>query len=81
VLIAGRGVAGLETLLALRAMAGNRVDITILAPELKFVNRSMASTSPRTAALCRDSAFGTSRPISTPDGTAVPSGASSKSGR
>jgi sulfide:quinone oxidoreductase len=46
VLIAGGGVAGLETLLALRAMAGDRVDITILAPELKFVNRSMAVDQP-----------------------------------
>ena len=32
VLIAGGGVAGLETLLALRALAADRVDITILAP-------------------------------------------------
>jgi sulfide:quinone oxidoreductase len=46
VLIAGGGVAGLETLLALRALAGDRVDITILAPELKFVNRSMAAEQP-----------------------------------
>jgi sulfide:quinone oxidoreductase len=46
VLIAGGGVAGLETLLALRAVAGDRVDITILAPELKFVNRSMAVDQP-----------------------------------
>ncbi len=46
VLIAGGGVAGLETLLALRALAGDRVDITILAPELKFVNRSMAIDQP-----------------------------------
>jgi sulfide:quinone oxidoreductase len=46
VLIAGGGVAGLETLLALRALAGDRVDITILAPELKFVNRSMAVEQP-----------------------------------
>jgi len=46
VLIAGGGVAGLETLLALRALAGDRVDITILAPELKFVNRSMAVDQP-----------------------------------
>jgi hypothetical protein len=42
VLIAGGGVAGLETLLALRALAPDRVDITILAPELRFVNHSMA---------------------------------------
>ena len=46
VLIAGGGVAGLETLLALRALAGDRVAITVLAPELKFVNRSMAVDQP-----------------------------------
>jgi sulfide:quinone oxidoreductase len=45
-LIAGGGVAGLETLLALRALAADRLDITILAPELKFVNRSMAVDQP-----------------------------------
>jgi sulfide:quinone oxidoreductase len=46
VLIAGGGVAGLEALLALRSLAGDRVDITIVAPELKFVNRSMAVEQP-----------------------------------
>lgn len=46
VLIAGGGVAGLETLLALRALAGDRVDITLLAPEFRFVNRSMAAGHP-----------------------------------
>jgi sulfide:quinone oxidoreductase len=46
VLIAGGGVAGLETLLALRALAADRVDITLVAPELKFVNRSMAVDQP-----------------------------------
>jgi sulfide:quinone oxidoreductase len=46
VLIVGGGVAGLETLLALRALAGDRIDITILAPELKFVNLSMAVDEP-----------------------------------
>jgi sulfide:quinone oxidoreductase len=45
-LIVGGGVAGLETMLALRALAGDRVDITILAPELKFVNLSMAVDQP-----------------------------------
>jgi NADH dehydrogenase FAD-containing subunit len=35
VLIAGGGVAGLETLLALRALAPDLLDITILTPELK----------------------------------------------
>jgi sulfide:quinone oxidoreductase len=46
VLIAGGGVAGLETLLALRALAADRVDITVLTPEAKFVNRSMAVDQP-----------------------------------
>ena len=46
VLIAGGGVAGLETLLALRVLAGDRVDVTLLAPELKFINRSMAVEQP-----------------------------------
>jgi sulfide:quinone oxidoreductase len=46
VVIAGGGVAGLETLLALHALAGDRVDITILAPELKFINRSMSVEQP-----------------------------------
>jgi sulfide:quinone oxidoreductase len=45
VLIAA-GVAGLETLLALRALADDRVDITLLAPELAFVNRSMSTSQP-----------------------------------
>jgi sulfide:quinone oxidoreductase len=46
VLIAGGGVAGLETLLALRALAGDRIDITLVAPELRFINRSMAVDQP-----------------------------------
>src|ERR1044072_5436716 len=46
VLIAGGGVAGLETLLALRALAGDRVDITLVTPDLRFVNRSMAVDHP-----------------------------------
>lgn len=46
VLIAGGGVAGLEALLALRALAAERLDITLLAPELKFVNYSMAVDQP-----------------------------------
>src|SRR5512145_2544410 len=52
VVIAGAGVAGLETLLALRALAGDRVDITLVTPELRFVNRSTAVDQP----------FGTQRP-------------------
>ncbi len=46
VLIAGGGVAGLETLLALHALAPDRVAVTILAPELKFINRSMSAAQP-----------------------------------
>jgi sulfide:quinone oxidoreductase len=46
VLIAGGGVAALETLLALRAVAGERADITLIAPETKFFNRSMAVDRP-----------------------------------
>src|SRR3954452_3506641 len=46
VLIAGAGVAGLKTLLALHALARDRVDITILAPESKFVNRPMSVDAP-----------------------------------
>src|SRR5690242_893678 len=46
ILIAGGGVAALETLLALRAAAGERVDITLIAPETKFFNRSMAVDQP-----------------------------------
>jgi NADH dehydrogenase FAD-containing subunit len=48
VLIAGAGVAGLEALLALRALVGDGVEITIVAPETKFINDSMAVTRPST---------------------------------
>jgi hypothetical protein len=46
VLIAGGGVAGLETLLALRTLAGDRVDISLVTPDLPFGNRSMAVGQP-----------------------------------
>jgi sulfide:quinone oxidoreductase len=46
VLIAGAGVAGLEAVLALRAGLGDQVDITIVSPETKFVNSSMALNEP-----------------------------------
>jgi sulfide:quinone oxidoreductase len=46
VLIAGGGVAGLEAVLALRALAADRVDVTIVSPELSFINRSMAVDQP-----------------------------------
>jgi sulfide:quinone oxidoreductase len=46
VLIAGAGVAGLEALLALHSLARDRVEITLLAPETKFVNRPMSVDAP-----------------------------------
>src|SRR4051794_33245760 len=39
VVIAGGGVAALETLLALRVLAGRRTDITLVAPERDFMLR------------------------------------------
>ncbi|MGI8904385.1 MAG: NAD(P)/FAD-dependent oxidoreductase [Solirubrobacteraceae bacterium] len=54
VLIAGGGVAGLETLLALRALAEDRVEVTVLAPELRFVNRSMSVSQPFNPQRVRD---------------------------
>jgi sulfide:quinone oxidoreductase len=39
VVIAGGGVAALETLMALRALAGHRVDITLISPEREFLYR------------------------------------------
>ena len=46
VLIAGGGVAGLEALLALRDLAGDHVDVTVLAPEREFVYRPMSVAEP-----------------------------------
>lgn len=46
VLIAGAGVAALEAVLGLRALAGDRVAVTLLAPDAKFVNRAMAIDRP-----------------------------------
>ena len=46
VVIAGGGVAGIETLLALRALAGDRVQIEIVAPEREFVYRPLAVAGP-----------------------------------
>jgi sulfide:quinone oxidoreductase len=46
VLVAGGGVAGLEALLALRHLAGERVRTTLLAPEREFVYRPMAIGTP-----------------------------------
>ena len=46
VVIAGGGVAGLEALLALRALAGDLVDLELLAPEPKFWYRPLSVAEP-----------------------------------
>jgi sulfide:quinone oxidoreductase len=46
VLIAGGGVAALEAMMALRALAGDRVRITLLAPNRDFHYRPMAVAEP-----------------------------------
>ena len=46
VVIVGGGVAGLEGLLALRAMAGGRVRVTLAAPEREFSYRPLAVAEP-----------------------------------
>ena len=46
VAIAGGGIAGLEALIALRALAGDRVDITLVAPEPDFTYRPMTVQEP-----------------------------------
>jgi sulfide:quinone oxidoreductase len=46
VLIAGGGVAALEALLALRALAGELVEIELLAPEPRFWYRPLAVAEP-----------------------------------
>lgn len=46
VLIAGGGVAGLEALHGLHALAGERVQLTLIAPEDEFVYRPLAVEKP-----------------------------------
>jgi sulfide:quinone oxidoreductase len=46
VLIAGGGVGGLEAALALKTLAGDRVDITMLAPQRHFVYRPLSVNEP-----------------------------------
>jgi sulfide:quinone oxidoreductase len=53
VLIAGGGVAALEAMMALRALAGDRVRITLLAPERDFHYRPMAVAEPFSIAQAR----------------------------
>jgi sulfide:quinone oxidoreductase len=46
VVIAGAGIAGLETLLAVRALAGSRVTTTVLAPDRSFAVRAASVGAP-----------------------------------
>src|SRR3954465_13413638 len=46
VLIAGGGIAALEALTALRALAGPRVELMLVAPEEEFVYRPVAVDEP-----------------------------------
>lgn len=53
VLIAGGGVAGLEALLGLQAVAGQHVRLTLAAPDADFVYRPMAVAEPFAAGQAR----------------------------
>ena len=46
VVVAGGGAAGLETLMALQAMAAERVELPLVAPEDEFVYRPLAVEEP-----------------------------------
>lgn len=46
ILIAGGGVAGLEALIALRALVGGTVEIELLAPDVEFSYRPIAVAEP-----------------------------------
>jgi sulfide:quinone oxidoreductase len=46
VVVAGAGVAGLETALALRALAGDLVTVELIAPETEFTYRPLAVAEP-----------------------------------
>jgi hypothetical protein len=80
VVIAGAGVAGLEALLALRALAVDRIDITLVAPELRFVNRSMAVAQPFSLQRVRGVRLQESRRSTGRAGIVAPSIASSAGG-
>jgi len=54
VLIVGGGVAGLETMLALRALAEERIDIELVAPEPHFWYRPLAVAEPFVAGRAHD---------------------------
>ena len=60
VLIAGGGVAGLEALLALRDLAGDRVELTLLSPETDFIRADGSRRAVRPRARGPPPAGGTS---------------------
>ena len=47
VVVAGGGVAGLETLIAVRSLAGDRADLVLVAPDDEFVYRCSGSAGCR----------------------------------
>jgi len=53
VVIAGGGVAALETMMALRSLVADRVRITLLAPERDYHYRPMAVAEPFSIAHAR----------------------------
>lgn len=57
VLIAGGGVAALESVLALRSLAGDRVALELLAPGADFAHRPYSVRSPFTGEPARQIAF------------------------
>jgi len=46
VLIAGGGVAGLEALMALHSLAGDHVEVTLVAPDDTFTVRALSVQNP-----------------------------------
>jgi sulfide:quinone oxidoreductase len=46
VVVIGGGVASLETVIALRRLAGDRTRITMVAPEAEFVYRPLTVAEP-----------------------------------
>ena len=58
VVIAGAGVAGLEILMALRELAGDRVRLTLVAPDDEFVFRPLAADDSHSVGRMRRAALG-----------------------
>ena len=46
VVICGGGIAGIEGLLRLRRLAGDRIELTLISPEKEFVYRPLAVREP-----------------------------------